>query len=43
LSLTLAGGELVGDVAGVGEGAGEAVELGHDEGVSVVTGCERFA
>ena len=43
LSLTWPAVELVGDVAGVGEGAGEAVELGDEEGVSVVTGCERFA
>jgi hypothetical protein len=34
---------LVGDVASVGEGAGEPIELGHDEGVALAAGRERFA
>jgi hypothetical protein len=39
----LASSELVGDVAGIGERAGEPVELGHDEGVAGAAGGERFA
>ncbi len=39
----LGGGELVGDGPGVGQGAGEAVELGDDEGVAGAAGGERLA
>ena len=38
-----AGGEFVNDVACVGNGAGEAVELCHDEGVAAAAGGERLA
>lgn len=34
VELDLAGGELVSDVASIGEGAGEPIELGHHEGVA---------
>ena len=43
VQLDLAGGELVRDVASVWQGAGEAVELGHHEGVALATGGECFA
>ena len=43
LSLTCAAGELVGDVAGVGQRAGEPVELGDDERVAGAAGGERLA
>ena len=39
----LAGGELVGDGARVRKGAGEAVELGDDEGVADAAGGEGLA
>jgi len=35
-------GELVGDGASVGQGAGETVELGNDEGVAGAAGGERL-
>jgi len=34
VELDLAGGELVGDGPGVGQGASEAAELGDDQGVA---------
>src|SRR5664279_2204260 len=37
------GGQFVGDRPGVWEGAGEAVEFGHDQGVAVPAGGQRFA
>ena len=43
VELDTGGGEFVDDVAGVGEGAGEAVELGDDEGVAAAARGERFA
>jgi hypothetical protein len=43
VQLDLTRGELVGDVASVGKGPGEPVELGYDEGVAVAAGRERFA
>jgi hypothetical protein len=41
--LDLAGGELGDDVAGVGQRAGEPVELGHDQGVAGAAGGHRLA
>ena len=38
-----ADGELVDDVAGVGDGPGEPVELGDNEGVAGTAGGEGFA
>src|SRR5664279_4385655 len=35
--------EFVGDRPGVGQGAGEPVEFGHDQRVAVSAGCQRFA
>ena len=43
LSLHTAGGEFVNDVARVGDGPGEPVELGHDERVAAAAGGERLA
>ena len=37
------GGKFVDDVAGVGDGTGEPVELGDDEGVAAPAGREGFA
>jgi hypothetical protein len=42
LSFTPRGGEVGDDVAGVGQGAGEPVEFGDDEGVAVAAGGEGF-
>jgi hypothetical protein len=39
----LAGGELVGDRSGVGQGPGQSVELGHHEGVAGAAGGECLA
>ena len=36
----LPGGQLVGDRPGVGQGAGEPVELGDDQGVAGAAGSE---
>jgi len=40
VELDLPGGEFVGDGPGVGQGAGEPVELGDDEGVAGAAGGE---
>jgi len=40
VELDLPGGEFVGDGPGVGQGAGEPVELGDDEGVAGAAGAE---
>jgi hypothetical protein len=43
VQLDVAPGEVFNDVAGVGQRAGQPVELGDDEGVPVPAGGERFA
>ncbi len=43
VELDLSGGELIDDVTGVWQRAGEAIELGDDEGVAVPARRERFA
>jgi hypothetical protein len=43
VELDLAAGEIVDDVARVGQRAGEPVELGHDERVAGAAGGERLA
>jgi hypothetical protein len=43
VQLDLAGGELVDDVAGVGQRAGEPIELGDDEGVAGAARGEGLA
>ena len=40
--LDAAGDEGIADVAGVGDGAGEPVKLGHDEGVAGPDGGQRL-
>ena len=39
----LAGGEVIGDVAGVGQGPDQPVELGDDQGVAGSAGGEGFS